>query len=49
MLTLLLTGDKHYYAEHSLAGNRQRQQLQAALLSLDAIRRSFGVGQDWFA
>ena len=49
MMTLLLAGDTEHYAEHSLGGNRQRQQLQAALLSLDVIRRSFGMGRDGFA
>lgn len=39
--TVLLAGDHHQHAVHSISGTVQRKQKQAALMSLDVLRRYF--------
>jgi nicotinamide-nucleotide amidase len=46
VLSVLLAADKIHHALHSISGTPQRKQLQAALMSLDTLRRSFGAGHN---
>ncbi len=39
--SLMLAGDQYYHAVHTISGTVQRKQKQAALMSLDALRRCF--------